>query len=317
MKERQNTKKYGKIAVFAGGFSSEREISLQSGLAVSGALTKKKLDAELVDIGSDAGSALRKTGADIVFLALHGRFGEDGTVQSILEKARVPYTGSGAGASRLALDKLASKELFLKNGLRVPSYKAAKSGAGAEYTCDEFTTPLVIKPRREGSSIGLSIVNDRARIDSALDMAFGYGGEAIVEEFIHGRELTVGILEEKALPVVEIITGRDSYDFEAKYLDKGTGYIVPAPLEDDEFARAQEFALRAHRILGCRDFSRVDMRMDRDGNIYILEVNTIPGMTERSLMPKSAMAAGISFEDLCVKLIDLAHERKGKENGEG
>ncbi len=309
-------KDYGKIAVFAGGLSSEREISLQSGRAVYGALKKKNQDAEFVDVGADAGAVLASALADIVFITLHGRFGEDGTVQSILEEARTPYTGSGVGASRLALDKIASKELFLKNGLKVPSCKVIRDNAGANGACRGFETPLVIKPQREGSSMGLSIVSDRAHINTALDMAFGYGGAAIVEEYIHGRELTVGILEEKALPVVEIVTERNVYDFRAKYLDEGTKYFVPAALGADEFKRAQESALKAHRILGCRDFSRVDMRMDRDGNIYVLEVNTIPGMTERSLLPKAAMAAGISYEGLCMKLIDLAHERRGKKDGE-
>jgi len=309
-------KNYGKIAVFAGGPSSERAISLRSGRAVSDALKRRDLDVEFVDVAGPASAGLKNTGADIVFLALHGRFGEDGTIQSVLEEARIPYTGSGAGASRLALDKLASKELFLKNRLKVPSHKVVRTNTRANAACREFETPLVIKPQREGSSMGLSIVSDRAHIDAALEMAFGYGEAAIVEEYIHGRELTVGILEEKALPVVEIVTDRGAYDFSAKYLDEGTKYIVPAALGTDEFKRAQESALTAHRILGCRDFSRVDMRMDHEGNIYVLEVNTIPGMTERSLLPKAASAAGISFEDLCVKLVDLAYERRGKKNGE-
>ena len=289
--------KYGKIVVFAGRLSSEREISLKSGSAVYGALKKRNQDVELVDVGEDVRGALRSTNADVVFIALHGRFGEDGTVQSILEEAHIPYTGSGVRASRLALDKLASRELFLTNGLKVPSYKVIRTGTGIDDTCREFETPFVIKPQREGSSIGLSIVSDKAHINTALDMAFGYGETAIVEEYIHGRELTVGILEDRALPVVEIVTEHNIYDFNAKYLDEGTRYIVPAPLQGDGFKRAQGIALKAHRILGCRDFSRVDMRMDYDGNIYVLEVNTIPGLTKRSLLPKAAMAKGVSFGD--------------------
>lgn len=303
-------REYGKIAVFAGGLSSEREISLKSGRAVYEALKKRNQDVSLVDIGNDVPGALRNTDADIVFIALHGRFGEDGTVQSILEEARISYTGSGVAASQLAIDKIASRELFLKSGLKAPSYKLLRTGAGIQDACHEFETPFVIKPQREGSSIGLSIVSDKAHMDTALDMAFGYGETAIVEEYIHGRELTVGILEERALPVVEIVTEHNVYDFKAKYLDEGTRYIVPARLEGNDFRAAQDIALRAHRILGCRDFSRVDMRMDYDGNIYVLEINTIPGMTERSLLPKAAMATGIGFEDLCMRLIDLAHKRR-------
>ncbi|MGB2705318.1 MAG: D-alanine--D-alanine ligase [Candidatus Omnitrophota bacterium] len=310
-------KNYGKIVVFAGGLSSEREISLKSGSAVYGALKKRNQDVELVDVGEDVRGASRNTNADVVFIALHGRFGEDGTVQSILEEAHIPYTGSGVRASRLALDKLASRELFLTNGLKVPSYKVIRTGTGIDDTCREFETPFVIKPQREGSSIGLSIVSDKAHINTALDMAFGYGETAIVEEYIHGRELTVGILEDWALPVVEIVTEHNVYDFNAKYLDEGTKYIVPASLHGDDFKRAQDFALKAHRILGCRDFSRVDMRMDYDGNIYVLEVNTIPGLTERSLLPKAAMAKGVSFGDLCMKLVNLAYRRKGTNNGKG
>jgi len=308
-------KKYGKIAVLAGGLSNEREISLKSGRAVYNALKKRNQDAVLVDPGDDTRGILRRVGPDIVFLALHGRFGEDGTVQSILEEARIPYTGSGVWASGLALDKIASRELFLKNGLKVPSYKVIKTNTGIGETCREFETPFVIKPRREGSSIGLSIVSDRAHINTALDMALGYGETAIAEEYIHGRELTVGILEERALPVVEIVTEGNVYDFNAKYLDGGTMYIVPAVLHDNDFKRAQGLALKAHRILGCRDFSRVDMRMDHNGNIYILEVNTIPGMTERSLLPKAAMARGVDFEDLCMKLVNLAYKRGRKKDG--
>jgi len=314
--DEKNMKHYGKIAVLAGGRSSEREISLESGRAVCGALKKKNQDVELIDVAGDVNVLLKNSGADIIFLALHGRFGEDGTVQSILEREGIPYTGSGVKASQLAMDKLASKELFFKNGLKVPSHRIVRTAVGGRDTSVDLKMPLVIKPQREGSSMGLSIVTDGAHIDAALDIAFGYGGAAIVEEYIHGRELTVGILEDRVLPVVEIVTERGTYDFRAKYLDGGTRYIVPAELAPDEFERAQRSALMAHRILGCRDFSRVDMRMDPNGNIYVLEVNTIPGMTERSLLPKAAMATGISFENLCMKLVDLAHERGRKKNGE-
>lgn len=302
-------KNYGKIAVFAGGPSSEREISLKSGKAVYEALRRRKQDVDFVDVNDNFLKNLKDVKADVVFIALHGRFGEDGAIQTMLEELRLPYTGSGIQASRLALDKIASRELFLTNGLRVPRYRAIKRNVDTNDILSEFETPFVIKPRHEGSSIGLSIVRDKKRAKTALDTAFRYGDTVIVEEYVHGRELTVGILEERALPVIEIIAKNRVYDYDAKYEDKDTRYIVPADLKEDVYNSAQDSALRAHNTLNCRDFSRVDMRMDAEGNIFVLEVNTIPGMTERSLLPKAALAAGLSFEDLCLKLVDLSDRR--------
>lgn len=301
---------YGKIVVFAGGPSSEREISLKSGRAVCEALKRKKQDVELVNVEGTSWAKPKKDSDIIVFIALHGRFGEDGTIQALLEKMSLSYTGSGVEASRLALDKIASRELFLKNGLKVPAYKIMKEPSGKKDLFDEFKIPFVVKPQFEGSSIGLSVVRERISALEALKAAFACGGAVIVEEYIHGRELTVGIMGRKALPVLEIVTAGDVYDFNAKYTDGRTKYIVPAELDKDDYRRIQECAERAHNALGCRDFSRVDMRMDRRGNIYVLEVNTIPGLTERSLLPKAAGAAGVSFEDLCMKVVSMAHERK-------
>lgn len=306
---------YGKIAVFAGGPSSEREISLKSGKAVYEALRRRNQDVDFVDINDSFYMKLKNINADLVFIALHGKFGEDGSIQTMLEELRLPYTGSGVESSRLALDKVASRELFLANGLTVPRYKIVKRDNNIMDLLGEFEMPFVVKPQREGSSIGLSIVTDKVHAKTALGMAFSYGDTIIVEEYIHGREITVGILEEVALPVIEIVTEHNVYDFDAKYVDEGTRYIVPAALTEDDYNRAQGYALNAHRILGCRDLSRVDMRMDYDGNIYILEVNTIPGMTERSLLPKAALAKGLSFEDLCMKLVDLAHKRSVSKGG--
>lgn len=302
--------KYGKIAVFAGGISNEREISLKSGKAVHEALKRKKENAELIDVGEGLKGRLKRLDADVVFIALHGKFGEDGCVQALLEEEGIPYTGSGVTASRLALDKLASREIFLENSLRVPAYKIAKKDSVMGAILGGFKTPFVVKPQREGSSMGLSIVSDKVHAATAFDMAFGYGDTAVVEEYIHGRELTVGIMEEQALPVIEIITRHNVYDYDAKYVDDGTRYVVPATLEKDIAGKVQEAALRAHKSLGCRDFSRVDMRMDGDGNIYVLEVNTIPGLTKRSLLPKAAQAAGVDFDELCMRLVNLAHGRK-------
>ena len=300
----------GKIVVLAGGPSNEREISLKSGQAVFEALKRQGQNVYLVDIKGGSRTDFEKLDADVVFIALHGKFGEDGTVQAILEELKLPYTGSGIEASKLALDKLASRKLFLKNTLKVPRYKVAKKSDSLKTSLEGFQIPFVVKPQGEGSSIGLSIVSDNAKAQFALKSAFNYGDMAIIEEYVDGRELTVGVLEDKALPVVEIITEANIYDFNAKYIDSGTQYIVPAELDKEKEEEVKKSALLAHRALGCRDFSRVDMRMDKSGNVYILEVNTIPGMTERSLLPKAAAEAGINFENLCLKLACLAYNRK-------
>lgn len=310
-------KHYGKIAVFAGGPSSERKISLRSGKAVCEALRRAGEDTDFVDVGYDIGEKLKSIKADIVFIALHGKFGEDGSVQAILEEAELPYTGSGVCASKLALDKVASRELFLAGGLKTPTYKTISSSENADEVLKHFRFPLVVKPQHSGSSIGLSVVKKLQHAKTAIDHAFNHSENVIIEEYIKGRELTVGILDGKALPVVEIVPEASGiYDFDAKYLDEGTKYIVPADLRKDRECCVREYAVKAHSILGCRDFSRVDMRMDSDGNIYVLEINTIPGLTERSLLPKAAFSAGLTFEDLCIKLVDLANRRRGRKDGQ-
>jgi len=302
---------YGKIAVLAGGISSEREISLKSGSAVFNALKCKGEEVELIDIKKNPEGIIKNLKADLAFIALHGKFGEDGSIQRMLEDVKIPYTGSGVESSRLALDKIASRNIFMKHKLNTPTYKILNKRVDISYIANEFETPFVVKPQFEGSSIGLSIVADTAHTKTALDMAFDYGDSAIIEEYIHGRELTVGILGEESLPVIEIVTTHNVYDFQAKYLDEGTRYVVPAKIDKDTQKNVQESALLAHQALGCRDFSRVDMRMDRDGLIYILEINTIPGLTERSLLPKAASARGITFMDLCMKLVHMAQGRGG------
>jgi D-alanine-D-alanine ligase len=302
-------KQYGRIAVLAGGVSSEREISLRSGRAVYEALKRKGQNAVLVDMAGDVRDAAGKIDADIAFLALHGRTGEDGTVQASLEERDMPYTGSGVAASRHALDKIASRRTFQDNGVTVPRYEIVSRTEDPGERIKAWTVPLVVKPQHEGSSIGLSIVTRESEVRDALLKAFHYDENVLVEEYVKGRELTVGIFEERALPVIEIVTRENVYDFKAKYEDAGTRYIVPARLDDALYRTAQAAAERAHRLLGCRDFSRVDMRMDEAGSLYVLEVNTIPGMTERSLLPKGALAEGIGFDDMCMRLVGLAHKR--------
>ncbi|MFA4981222.1 MAG: D-alanine--D-alanine ligase [Candidatus Omnitrophota bacterium] len=297
---------FGKVGVLAGGPSSEREISLRSGNAVYDALIKDGIDAIFLDVKDDIYDIINNNKIDIAFIALHGRFGEDGTVQKILGAAGIPYTGSGAEASGFALDKIVSKEIFNRKGLPVPKGVVfEKSGYNPE-DCYRLGFPMVVKPHLEGSSIGLSIVRERGSLKEAVEKAFAFGGRILVEEYIDGRELTVGILDDEPLPVIEIVTRQGVYDYTAKYSDPDTRYLVPAPLEDAVSSRARELGRSAHKALGCRSFSRVDMMLDKSGNIFLLEVNTIPGMTERSLLPKAAGAAGLSFSRLCVKLIENA-----------
>lgn len=299
-------KKFGKIGVLAGGPSSEREISLRSGRAVYNAFVQQDLDAVFLDVWDDVAGPVRKNKIDVAFIALHGRFGEDGTVQQMLEEAGIPYTGSDARASRLGIDKIVSKKIFEKSGIPTPQYVVLEKDKFRPKDAHALGLPIVVKPQLEGSSIGLSIVREKPLLEQAIDKAFSYGDKVILEEYIDGRELTVGMLGEEPLPVIEIVTKNKVYDYMAKYEDPETKYLVPAPMEKAAFQKAQALARCAHAALGCRSFSRIDMMMDKSGNIFVLEVNTIPGMTVRSLLPKAAQATGLTFNKLCIKLIEDA-----------
>ncbi|MFA6609873.1 MAG: D-alanine--D-alanine ligase, partial [Candidatus Omnitrophota bacterium] len=292
---------FGRIGVLAGGPSSERDISLRSGKAVFKALGDEKLDVIFLDVYDDIYDIIKKNKIDVAFIALHGKFGEDGTVQDMLEKAGIPYTGSGVEASRLALDKIASKEAFMRAGISVPEYAVYEKDSPIASGMNKLGWPIVVKPQFEGSSIGLSVVKDKDMLGPALDKAFSCGDKVLLEEYITGRELTVGILGDKPLPVIEIVTRNKVYDNDAKYKDPETKYLVPAPIERSVYKRVQDVGAMAHKALGCKFFSRVDVMADDSGNTYVLEVNTIPGMTERSLLPKAAQATGISFTGLCLK----------------
>lgn len=295
-----------RIGVLAGGPSSERPISLKSGEAVHNALRELGFDAVFIDVYDRIESQLNETNVDAVFITLHGGFGEDGTVQRILEGLKIPYTGSGPESSRLALDKLASRLVFQRAGIDVPNYRLLKKGE--KFELGDMELPLVIKPQNEGSSVGLSVINNLSYLKQGLDKAFAYGDNVLIEEFIKGRELTVGMLNDKPLPVVEIIPEGECYDYKAKYESVNTQYLVPAPIRRMYFKKAQEIGMRAHSALGCRSFSRVDMILGNNGKIYVLEVNTIPGLTSKSLLPKAAEAAGITFCDLCKTIMEAAIE---------
>ena len=310
--------KIGKIGVLMGGSSSEREISLKSGKAVYDALSSLGQDVVAIDIKTDdPGENVRllsSKGIDCAFLALHGRFGEDGTIQVILENMKIPYTGSGVLASKLAMDKVSSREIFKKGNLLVPASKiinkaSYQSAAGLKLDLGDH---LVVKPATQGSSIGLSIIDKRQGLDAALDLAFKFDDRAIVEEYIKGREMTVGILNDSALPVIEIIPKHAFFDFEAKYKAGLTEYVVPAKIDKKTAKKIQASALSAHKLLGCFGCSRVDLILDEKGLVFVLEVNTIPGMTSTSLLPKAAGQMNIKFEDLCMRLIKLAYEKAEK-----
>jgi D-alanine-D-alanine ligase len=304
--------RFGRIGVLAGGPSSEREISLRSGRAVHDALLEEGLDSVFLNVKNDIDEIIRNSCIDVAFIALHGRFGEDGTVQKMLEGAGIPYTGSGVEASAAALDKVISKDLFMRGLIPVPRHIVLTKGQSCKCDYSKLGVPIVVKPHLEGSSIGLSIVKDENLLQEAIDKAFEYGDKVILEEYIDGRELTVGILNDEALPVIEIVPKNKVYDYDAKYKDTATRYLVPAPIPEGVSEKARRLGVMAHRTLGCRSFSRVDMMMDASGGIFVLEVNTIPGMTERSLLPKAAKATGLRFNSLCVKILeDAVKGRKG------
>jgi len=303
--------RFGTIAVLAGGPSSEREISLESGKAVVEALKKKGHTALFLDIKDELDKdELRRSGCDVVFIALHGKYGEDGALQSALEDMRIPYTGSGPCASKLALDKIASRNIFIKNGIDVPNFRIADKNTIREIretAVRSFGFPLVMKPQFEGSSFGVSIVKKAEDLKGALDTAFDYGDKIIIEEYISGREITVGILDDEPLPVVEIIANENFYDFKAKYKSGLTRYVVPAGIDKKAQDEAMEKGKRAHALLGCRSFSRVDMIYDeKRQKTYILEVNSIPGLTRHSLLPKAAQCIGIDFGGMCLKIVKAA-----------
>lgn len=303
---------FGRVGVLAGGPSSEREISLRSGRAVHNALIQEGIDAFFLDVRDNIYDIIRSERMDVAFIALHGAFGEDGTVQRILGEAGIPYTGSGEDASRRALDKIASKEVFVKCGIPTPRYAVAEKDGFSAGDILKLGLPIVVKPQFEGSSIGLTVVKEERGLESALSKAFEYGPKILIEEYIAGRELTVSVLGEEALPVIEIVPKERVYDYKAKYTDPDTQYLVPAPIAEAQAAQAKELAKRAHDALGCLTLSRTDMMMDGRGRIFVLEVNTIPGMTERSLLPKAAKAVGLDFNKLCLRLVKEAYEKAKK-----
>jgi D-alanine-D-alanine ligase len=292
-----------RIGVLMGGPSAEREVSLRSGRAIKDALSARGYKVIALETWLPTRQELRSAGIDVAFIALHGTFGEDGQIQSILEDLKIPYTGSKVKASRLGMDKVASRMLFKKARLNVPDCHVIRNGVR---TRKKLWTPLVIKPSAQGSSVGVSIIDNLEELENAVAGAFMFGERVLLEKFIPGRELTVGMLDNRPLPVVQVVPKRRYYDEVAKYTVGMTEYLCPAPISGKEAKLAQDAALKAHKALGCANYSRVDMIIDDGGKVFVLEVNTIPGMTELSLLPKAAKVAGIDFPELCERMLDSA-----------
>ena len=297
-----------KIAVLMGGPGSERLVSMASGKGVLEALLSLGLNAYGVEVSGDEFALLEGTG--LAFNVIHGTYGEDGGVQAELERRGVRYTGEGVEESRIAIDKIRSKECFVRHGVPTPAFEVIWAGSRPS-----IEIPLVLKAPKEGSSVGIYIVREPSELEPALEAVARYSDTILVEEFVEGRELTVGILGDEPLPVIEIRARTDFYNFENKYpflnpKAAGADHLCPAPLEVEVEKVVRDTALRAHRALGLRVYSRVDLLLKEDGSVYVLEVNTIPGMTPSSLLPEAAGAVGISYAQLCRTVIELSLSRK-------
>ncbi len=299
------------ITVLAGGPSAEREVSLQSGAAVAAALVRSGHTVKVYDIYPDSLAAL-DVPADFVFIALHGTFGEDGQVQALLSGRGLAYCGSDAAASALAMNKAATKARLIEAGLPTPRYHVHRYKRGHRgMSC--WRLPVVIKPVASGSSVDTYIAQDAFTFQRLVERVAAKHGAALIEQYVRGPELTVGILGEQALPVCQIRTKREFYDYQAKYLDDDTEYLFDIDLPADLLASVQQMSVDAHRALGCRDFSRVDWLVDGTTlQPYVLEINTIPGFTSHSLLPKAAGRAGISFEELCNRIVRMGLARAGE-----
>lgn len=292
-----------RIGVLMGGLSAEREVSLKSGAAVLKSLVAQGFDAVGIDAGRDLPARLVAERVQVAFIALHGRFGEDGSVQGLLEMMGIPYTGSGVLSSALAINKVFSKELFRAAGLTVAPYEVLRRGERPSGTIE---LPAVVKPSREGSSVGVSIVKEMAQLEPALEAAFSYDDEILVERFIKGREVQVGILDGRALGAIEIVPKNEFYDFEAKYTAGMAEHILPARLPAAVYRDVLKAGETAHASLACHCYSRVDFLVTEAGECYLLEVNTLPGMTDLSLLPEIAKGAGIDFPELIVRILGSA-----------
>lgn len=301
------TARFGRVGVLYGGSSAEREVSLMSGEGVCEALRSEGVDAHLFDTGRQSLSELAGAGFERVFIALHGRYGEDGTVQGALELLGLPYTGSGPLASSLAMDKIMTKKIWSYEGLPTPAYVALHENSDLRQVSDQLGLPLIVKPPHEGSTLGLTRVEHYDDFRAAYALASQYDSVVMAEAFIEGRELTVPVLGKgahaRALPVIEIKAPGGNYDYEHKYVSNATEYVCPAVLDADLTESIQRIAEQAYVVLGCEGWGRADFMLDESGQPWLLEMNTSPGMTSHSLVPMSAAAVGMTYAQLCLAIL--------------
>ncbi len=292
-----------RIGVLMGGLSSERDVSIRSGLAIYQSLQELGYNSVLIDVNRDVVNALKKEKVKLAFLALHGGIGENGAMQGLLEVLGIPYTGSGVLASALAMDKEASKKIFAYHGIPMAPFIVV---GATRRVAPEFELPWVVKPAAEGSSIGVNIVKEENGLNACLEKAFSFGQRVIIEKFIKGKEIHIGVLGDKALGGVEVRPSLEFYNYEAKYTSGLTDYIIPPEIDGATYGNAKAMALKAHLALGCSGATRVDFIIDESNTPFVLEVNTLPGMTTTSLLPKIAGYAGLSFNDLVEEILRLA-----------
>ncbi len=301
---------FGKVAVLMGGPSAEREVSLKSGNAVLAALKRKGVNAHGIDADASTLRLLQDGNFDRVFIALHGRWGEDGVIQGALEVLDMPYTGSGVLGSALAMDKLRSKYVWSAAGIPTPEYLVLDPGVDPNKVVAKLGLPVFVKPVREGSSLGIGKAKTVSDLMAAWETAAKYDDKVIAERFIDGAELTCGILGDQVLPLIKIETDREFYDYEAKYIVDSTRYLCPCGLPADRESEIQGLARRAFEALGCSGWGRVDFMLDKAGRAYALEANTVPGMTDHSLVPKAAKQAGVDFDELVMRILETSDVRR-------
>lgn len=296
---------FGKVAVLMGGLSAEREISLNSGQAVLDALLRQKIDAHGIDVNKDIVKVLLEGEYDRVFIVLHGRGGEDGVIQGVLENLGLPYTGSGVLGSALSMDKLRTKQIWHSQGIPTPLFKVLDDTSDYKQVSDELGLPMIVKPVHEGSSIGMSKVETADALPAAYEAAASFDDEVIAEQWIEGNEYTASILDQKVLPLIRLETSREFYDYEAKYIASDTLYHCPSGLNPEAENEFQQIALKAFNAVGANDWGRADFICDKNNKPWFIEVNTIPGMTDHSLVPKAALQAGTDFETLVWEILAL------------
>jgi len=302
-----------KVAVLMGGIGEERDISIQSGNCITQSLKEAGLNVVAADIRPDNMDILKESDIDVFFIALHGRFGEDGQLQQILEDKSLVYTGSGPEASRLAFDKLASKECFAKTGVTTPKvikFDVRTEAKELEKQLLQLGERYVVKPIRQGSTIGVTIVDEPGSAIAAAQECLSNFGDCMIEEFIPGKEITLGILENRALPIIEVKSKTGFYDYQAKYIDEQTDYLFDTIKDQLLTEKISSVALKCFKAIGCRHFARVDFRLSNEEKVYALEVNTIPGFTSHSLLPMAAAKIGLSMSDLCIRIIEAALENE-------